>query len=264
MRKIAVAIVCLGISVFYACNLKQTSNIKVMSYNIKHGYGMDNVLDLNRAAEIIKVQAPDLCGLQEIDNYCRRSDSVAQTEYIAQFLNMTGTFVKFMDFQGGEYGMATLSSRPLVSTKILTLPDGLDEPRSAIVQEVQIAEACTLLFVNVHFDYVDGNEGVASRLNQAKALMEYINSIDKAAIITGDFNCEPRSSTMQYFYDQGFEFVHKGEDNLSYQGDTKLEIDHVIYRHTSKVEIRAKSIRLLDEPIVSDHRPLIAELEVVY
>ena len=264
MRKFTVIVLCLSIFVLYACNQTKISNLKIMTYNIRHGEGLDGVQDLSRAAEIIKAQAPDLCGLQEIDNYCLRSDSVGQTDYLAQKTNMTGTFCKFINFQGGEYGMATLSAKPLISTKLLKLPDGVQEPRSSIIHEVQIAEGCTLVFVNVHLDWIESDEGVASRLNQTKVLMQYIDSINKPVIITGDFNCTPDSPTMKYFEKHGFEFVNKGADNLSFQGTTKVEIDHVIFRSTKEVKIKAKSINLLEEPVVSDHRPLVAQLEIVY
>ncbi len=253
-----------GSIAFSACDRQETVSINIMSYNIRHGAGMDEVLDLSRAATIINAQAPDLIGLQEIDDYCQRTDSVGQTEFLAEQTDMIGSFGKFMDYQGGEYGMATLSAKPLISTKILQLPDGIHEPRSAIIHEVEIAKDCNIVFVNVHFDWISGEEGSASRLNQAKTLVEYVDTIDKAVIITGDFNCTPDSPTMQYFYTQGFEFATKGEDNLSFQGTNKVEIDHVIYRSTASQKVSVKSIRLLDEPVVSDHRPLVAELEVVY
>ncbi|MGI9532980.1 endonuclease/exonuclease/phosphatase family protein [Lutimonas sp.] len=264
MKRFILIVCYLSIYSFCACNQEQVSDLKLMSYNIRHGEGMDSMLDLSRVAEIIKAQEPDLCGLQEIDNFCLRSDSVGQTDYLAQKVGMTGAFGKFMDYQGGEYGMATLSSKPLISTMLLQLPDGIDEPRSAIIHEVEIAVGCTIIFVNVHFDWVEDKEGVSSRLNQAKTLMQYINTLNKATIITGDFNCTPDSPTMQYFYEQGFEFINKGADNLSFQGTVKSEIDHVIYRNTKSVKFRVKKSMLLDEAVVSDHRPLIAEMEVVY
>uniref|UniRef100_UPI00404731AB endonuclease/exonuclease/phosphatase family protein n=2 Tax=Roseivirga sp. TaxID=1964215 RepID=UPI00404731AB len=253
-----------GLIAFQACDNQKTVSFTIMSYNIRHGIGNDEVLDLSRAAAIIKAQAPDLCGLQEIDNFCSRSDSVEQTAFLAQKLGMTGSFGKFMDYQGGAYGMATLSSKSLISTEVLRLPDGVQEPRSAIIHEVEIAKGCNIIFVNVHFDWINSEEGVASRLSQAKTLVAFIDKLDKAVVITGDFNCTPNSPTMQYFYEQGFEFAKKGEDNLSFQGENKGEIDHVIYRSTASQKITLKSIQLLVEPIVSDHRPLIAELEVVY
>ncbi len=235
-----------------------------MSYNIRHGEGIDTILDLSRAAKIIKSYAPDICALQEVDNFCLRSDSIGQTDYFAQQTLMTGTFGGFMKFQGGEYGMATLSIKPLISTNVLQLPDGKYEPRTSIVHEVQISGEHNIIFANVHFDWISGKEGDLNRLSQAKALTEYINTLNKAAIITGDFNCTPNSKTMKYFAEQGFIFVEKGEDNLSFQGENKAEIDHVIYRNTDEIQFKTKSIKLLEEPIVSDHRPLIVELNVAF
>jgi len=264
MKKLAYIFICLSMISFCACKQEQVTNVKIMSYNIRHGEGMDTLMDLSRSAEIIKSQAPDLCGLQEIDHFCMRSDSIGQTDYLAQQTGMKGTFGKFMNFQGGQYGMASLSAKPLLSTKVLQLPDGKHEPRSAIVHEVQIADGCIIVFANVHFDWISEREGISSRLNQAQALMKYIDTLNKATIITGDFNCTPDSPTMQYFTEQGFVFVNKGDDNLSFQGKNKGEIDHVIYRNSGHVTFKKKSILLLEEPVVSDHRPLIVELEVFF
>jgi len=264
MKKKAIILICLSIFSFYACKQEQIVNIKIMSYNIRHGEGMDTILDLSRSAKIIESQAPDLCGLQEVDNFCLRSDSIGQTGYFAQKMLMKGTFGKFMNFQGGEYGMATLSAKPLISTKVLQLPNGKYEPRSSIVQEVQIAEGCNIVFVNVHFDWISEKEGDSIRLIQAKALIKYIDALNKATIITGDFNCTPDSPTMQYFAEQEFVFLQKGNENLSFQGKHKAEIDHIIYRNIGNVKFKKKSVLLLEEPVVSDHRPLIAELEVFF
>ena len=251
---------------FASCKIDQerTSNLKIMSYNIRHGVGLDTILDLSRSAHVIASQAPDLCGLQEVDNFCLRSDSIGQTAYLAQKTSMNGVFGKFMDFQGGEYGMVTLSSKPLKSTKVLQLPNAKYEPRVSIVHEVAITKDCNIVFANVHFDWISEKEGSFIRMSQAKTLMKYIDSINKATIITGDFNCTPDSPTMQYFAEQGFVFVHKGEDNLSFQAETKAEIDHVIYRNSGSVKFKKKRVQLLKEPIVSDHRPLIVELEVIF
>tara|TARA_R110001632_G_scaffold129087_5_gene243165 strand:- start:652 stop:1449 length:798 start_codon:yes stop_codon:yes gene_type:complete len=264
MKRLLYFILCLA--VLNACGVKkeQTVELKIMSYNIRHGVGLDTVLDLSRAAAIIASQAPDICGLQEVDNFCFRSDSISQIDYLSQQTKMKGSFGKFMDYQGGAYGMATLSAKPLISTKILALPDAKYEPRSSIVHEVEVATNCHIVFANVHFDWIDEKEGSDIRLSQAKALVQYVNTLNKAVIITGDFNCTPESRTMQYFANQGFTFVQKGVDNLSFQGDSKAEIDHLLFRNSENVKFREKSVQLLIEPIASDHRPLIVALEVSY
>jgi endonuclease/exonuclease/phosphatase family metal-dependent hydrolase len=250
---------------FGSCAIKQEQSIdlKIMSYNIRHGEGLDAVIDLSRAVKIINSYKPDLCALQEVDNFCLRSDSIGQTDYLAQNTSMTGTFGAFMKFQGGEYGMATLSAKPLISTKVLQLPKAKFEPRASIVHEVQIIEGCAILFVNVHLDWVSGKEGSANRLKQATALVDYLDNLKKATIITGDFNCTPDSPTMQYFAEKGFVFVQKGEDNLSFQGENKSEIDHVIYRNAENIKFEKNTAQLIIEPIASDHRPLLVELKVI-
>lgn len=246
-----------------SCKQEQSIRLKIMSYNIHHGEGMDGILDLSRIARIIKSQNPDFCALQEVDNLCSRTDRVDQSAFIGQNTLMKATFGEFMDYQGGEYGMASLTVKPVISSKVLELPDAKEEPRSSIIQEIQITESYNIVFANVHFDWIEGEEGSANRLKQAKALVKYIDSLDKATIITGDFNCTPDSRTMKYFAEQGFIFVKKGEDNLSFQGNSKSEIDHVIYRNSSIIKFEPKNIELLIEPIASDHRPLVAELKIM-
>ena len=252
----------IGISCIYTPKNKETISLKIMSYNIRHGEGLDKVLDLSRAASIIKSIGPDLCALQEIDDFCLRSDRVGQTKYLAQYTNMVGTFGKFMDFQQGEYGMSTLTTKPIISTKILELPDGKYEPRTAIVHEIKIADTCIIAFANVHLDWVTEKEGSINRLNQSKVLVKYLDSLNLPTIITGDFNCTPDSPVMTYFANQGFKFAPKGKDNLSFQIEEKAEIDHLIYKNSDSVTFTKKSAYLLEEPIVSDHRPFIIELEV--
>ena len=241
----------------------KTTTIKLMSYNIRHGEGLDTILDLSRAAAIINSQQVDFVGLQEIDHFCTRTDSVNQIQLLAESTNMTGTFGKFMDYQSGAYGMATLTSLPIISSEVVSLPDGKYEPRSSIVQEIQIDDT-SIVFANVHFDWIDGEEGSQNRLKQAQALVEHIDFTGKAAIILGDFNCTPNSPTMSFFKEQGFVFLDKGTDNLSFQIGSKSEIDHIIYRSSNEVHFSNKSIQLLKAPVTSDHRPLVAEITITY
>lgn len=255
-------LISIGFVSFNSCKKKETINLKIMSYNIRHGERLDSALDLSSSARIITSQAPDLCALQEVDNQCSRSNNVEQIKYLANETNMKGTFGKFMDFDKGQYGMATLAAKPILSTEIIKLPDGKYEPRTSIIHKVQLSENITILFANVHFDWIEGEEGTYNRLKQAKALTEYIDSFNLPCVIAGDFNCTPDSPTMQYFKNQGFYFVSKGYDNLSFQGTNKAEIDHVVYKNTSSVTFNSKAALLLKEPLVSDHRPLIVELEV--
>ena len=89
----------------------EKATLRVLSYNIKHGYGMDGKVDLSRSAELIKRLDPDLVALQEIDKSTERTKRVDQTAELGRMTNMHATFGRFFDYQGGEYGMAVLSRK---------------------------------------------------------------------------------------------------------------------------------------------------------
>ena len=56
----------------------------------------------------------------------------------------------------------------------------------------------------------------------------------------------------------------RNEDRLSYQGENSVEIDHLLFGNSEKIQFKKKNLLLIKEPVVSDHRPLIAEFEVIF
>ena len=94
--------------------------IRVATYNIKHGRGMDGVLDLERTLATLKSLNADVIALQEVDDQARRSGGVDQASWLAERLGMHAAYGAFMDFQGGRYGLAILSRRPILSGIVAT------------------------------------------------------------------------------------------------------------------------------------------------
>ncbi|MFG0262338.1 MAG: endonuclease/exonuclease/phosphatase family protein, partial [Novipirellula sp. JB048] len=86
------------------------TNFRVLSYNIRHGRGMDNVVDLNRTAAVIEKLQPDFVGLQEVDQRVARSGDINEPAELAKQLGMHAAFGSFMDLQGGRYGLAVLEN----------------------------------------------------------------------------------------------------------------------------------------------------------
>ena len=58
--------------IIIAIPILHSKNIRVMSYNIHHGRGTDDKVDLNRIADLINHWSPDLVALQEVDNMTSR------------------------------------------------------------------------------------------------------------------------------------------------------------------------------------------------
>ncbi|RKY55013.1 MAG: hypothetical protein DRP89_04085 [Candidatus Neomarinimicrobiota bacterium] len=89
------------------------NDIKVMTYNIHHGEGMDGIYSLSRIARVIKEQSPHLVCLNEVDFKTERTFGDDQARKIAANLGMDFTFARNLEFQGGWYGNAILSRFPI-------------------------------------------------------------------------------------------------------------------------------------------------------
>ncbi len=106
--------------------------LRVATYNIRHGRGLDDVVDLERTAAVIRAMGAGLVALQEVDRARERSRLVDQPARLAE---LTGLHVRFHPTlaDGGEYGLALLADEPL-ETSYEALPRlGEEEPRGAVV-----------------------------------------------------------------------------------------------------------------------------------
>lgn len=112
-------------------------DLTLLTWNILHGANDEGDLNLEAKGRYISIQAADLVFLQEIDENCERSGSVDQMAILGQITGMDAAFGSFMPYQGGRYGLGTLSSLPVRSTRSLRLPEG-DEPRVALFREVEV------------------------------------------------------------------------------------------------------------------------------
>ena len=110
--------------------------VRILAYNIHHGAGMDEILDLERVADLIRRVDPDLVALQEIDSATVRTGRVDQAAELGRLTGLTSLFGRFMEYQGGAYGMALLSRWPVEDFQNLRLPDGA-EPRTSVAALVR-------------------------------------------------------------------------------------------------------------------------------
>src|SRR6266481_8454327 len=87
--------------------------LRVMTYNIHVGVGMDKKLNLQRIADVINGQHPDLIGLQEVDRGVKRTEGRDEITELAKLTAMNYAFAHNLDYQGGQYGVAILSRFPI-------------------------------------------------------------------------------------------------------------------------------------------------------
>ena len=236
---------------------RESVPVRTVSYNIKRGYGNDDKTDLSRATNVLKNLNPDVVGLQEIDFNARRSGNVNQAAVMGKELGMHAAFGPFMDFQGGQYGMAVLTRFPITSVELVKLPQG-NEPRIALAVEVLLPNDQRMMIVNVHFDWVRDD---AFRFAQASTLKMYLNNLEIPYILLGDFNDRLGSRTLNLLSEGMVEADKPETDHFTIPSDNpRAEIDFVFVAPEKRWDI--KSTRVIDEPVASDHRPVFSELSL--
>lgn len=94
--------VCCGLAA--ACTQRQ-ERLKLMSYNIRNGIGIDNIQDIGRIARVILREAPDLVALQELDSATLRVDGRYIPGELGRMTGMHATFGRAIGFAGGSYGV---------------------------------------------------------------------------------------------------------------------------------------------------------------
>jgi endonuclease/exonuclease/phosphatase family metal-dependent hydrolase len=226
--------------------------LRVMAYNIHHGAGMDQILDLERIAGLINSVRPDMVTLQEVDSVVARTGGVDQAGELARMTGMQPVFGRFMAYQGGAYGMAVLSRWPIVTSENIRLPDGL-EPRTSVSATVSAPSGQTMRLVGIHF-----YESESERLAQATALQSHLDADPVPTILAGDFNSIPNSKVID-FMEAGWSILDKGEDRLTFSSFAPdREIDFMMFRPPGYFQVVHHDV--LDEPVISDHRPVVADL----
>lgn len=227
--------------------------LRLVSYNIRHGRGMDDRVDLERTARVLREQAPDLVALQEVDRRAERSGGVDQAAELGRLLDMTPAFEPFMGFQGGHYGMAILTRLPLLRSWPIELPDG-QEPRVALAAQVLLPRGDTVVAVNVHFDWIDDDR---ARFAQASALVQVLDTLPHPWIVIGDLNDETGSRTLELFEARATVAARPEESRYTFSTDEpRRTIDFILPGPPAQWEVLEAGV--VDERMASDHFPVFA------
>jgi endonuclease/exonuclease/phosphatase family metal-dependent hydrolase len=245
--------------------------LRVVTYNIHHGEGVDRKLDLKRIAHVLLTVEPHIVALQEVDQRTRRTGGVDQPAELAKLTGMEVVFGRNIDYDGGGYGTAVLTKLPVRTTESVKLKsfyaptETNPEQRGAQIIELGDKAGPGLLFICTHLDYRPKDD---ERLHSAKTINDLIAKRGGTpAILAGDLNAVPDSKPMEEFRKQ-WKIVGLQSDAKPANAPPLLTfpaekpdrwIDYVLVRPAEEWEV--VEVRVLDESVASDHRPLLAVLK---
>ena len=227
------------------------SSFRIMSFNILHGASSDGAqIDIAATAAAIAAESPDFVCLQEVDKNHGRSGNVDQAAYLAEAAGLGhSTFCKTIDFaDGGQFGIAILSKTAPLSVTETQLPslDATKEQRMLLVCEFE-----NFYVANAHFE-LDQQK----RLDSVDVISNAFANLSKPVFFTGDWNAAPSSVTLGKI--KGFMTVVSPESGAASYGSSI--IDYIAMDTASMGEYVARSSYVRQEPDVSDHNPVVAEI----
>ena len=220
------------------------SQVKVLSYNVRHCAGMDGVVDYNRTAAVISALQPDVVALQELDSMTGRSGQHYQLGELARRTQYHPVFGGAIDFDGGKYGVGILAREQPLSTKRIPLPG--DEPRVLLVAEMKgFVLACT------HLDLEE-----EPRLASVPLIVAEAQRWQKPFILAGDWN-DTLGSPLLIEMTKCFTIL--SGNTPTFPADKPqdcIDFIAVFNAHTAD----ALESKVIEEPAASDHRPLMVTL----
>ena len=249
-------------------------SLKVMTYNIHHGGGMDGKLDLDRIAAIIAREKPDIVGLNEVDNnFAGRSNFLNEPKLLAEKLDMHYVYASTLSSGDAEkpnqYGNALLSKFPIkkwASHKLYRFEN--NEPRVCIEAVVNVSGADYTVMVT-HLDH-RSDQG---RAEQARDIIELAADKPVRTILMGDFNAippgadeseqsvrsRPISIILEKFRDS---FVLAGAGEPGSNRDSSRRIDYVfVSEDLAEKVVSCEIIRTEQTKVASDHKPVVVVID---
>ena len=238
--------------------------LRVLCYNIHYGQGMDGQYDIQRLAEVIKATKPDLVALQEVDVGVRRSGRVHQLQKLGELTGLTARFGPTQHYEGGLFGNAVLTRFPILDELIQPLPyteatpERQTYPRGALVITVQAPDGQPLRFISTHFQHNVPED----RVEEAKTINAlFATPTDKLrTILAGDFNATPDAEPIAILEKNWLHAIDDARAPSAPSVNPKSRIDYILYRDSK--DFRLVSSEVLPEATASDHRPVLAVLQL--
>lgn len=240
--------------------VKEKKNISVSDDTLRIGTfniaanKQPNVDELRELTEKYKLE---VVGLQEVDRNTGRNPYDMLNEFASTTYPST-YFSKAIDYDGGEYGIATASKYELTDAKTVNV-DSTGATEQRVYQRMVFKKGnYEIAFYNTHLSY----ETEAIRKKQMEELKTAIqNDSTPYIIVTGDFNADQHRSEFNLFLEE-LDMVN------GYQGkwyDTFNGVDETMKVNSVDNILVSRNLAIEDiemvETSLSDHNLLLAQVK---
>lgn len=267
--------------------------LKLLQLNIFKGAFLPEVIDYVRAQNIDILQFQEVSGgllsdggtynIPGVEKQTARegSDGIDTFQELIKKTHFSGELVstfKYTKDSDSYFGNATLVNPKFAITNkdVIWLKDFMEiEPdfndweqvgRAALVIELDIYGK-PLYCINVHMAWGPHPNDEDYKIEQAQKLLEYVKTLKKPFILTGDFNVKPDTKTSGMFEEIGKNLLKESQIPNTLNPNIHpvkqlfppgLPVDYV-FTHP---DIVVKDFKLVDSPDLSDHFGLLLTFEM--
>ena len=234
-----------------------------MTYNIHHGKGIDNQVNLHRIAEVIEKSDADIIGLNEVDkHFSKRSNYEDQISWLAKQLNMYEAFSPSLSLKSKhsptarQYGNALLSRFPIVIKRSypFNFISGLIEGRSLLEATIQTNKQLLQIYVT----HLSLNPFLHRK--QTDFIVNQLHKDSHPAIVMGDWNMKPGSRGWRKIARETQDAWHIAGKGRGYTYPSlrpRIRLDYIFASRNFQI---VEAEVLTQMPKGSDHFPLKATL----
>lgn len=238
---------------------KRTHTVRVATYNIHRGRGLDGRTRLERIASVLASVDADIIALQEVIGASPLKPG--QAAELGAALGMGWVMAPTRHLRTALFGNVVLSRLPIKHHAQYDLSWKTCEHRGFQRVDVELGEKDTLHFYNVHL-----GTSLLERRFQAQKLASLVHDrrVPGPKIILGDFNEWARGMAKDILAErlQSIDIKKHLSRRGTYPGFFPvLHLDHIYYEGRIEV-VKVTMPRDRMALMASDHLPLIADLKI--
>jgi endonuclease/exonuclease/phosphatase family metal-dependent hydrolase len=219
------------------------TRVRVATYNIRHGRGLDGVVDLHGTAGAITQTGAEVVALQEVDRLTERTGGLDEPARLQELTGLSVAFWPTLEMETGTFGLA-IAARSTFDARYEPLRRHEGERPHGVV----VAQVSGIYFLCTHLSRIP-----SVRKAETRQLAGIARGLPGPIVVAGDLN-------------QG-RWELRNVERMGFTGDPKRrltfpsrvpvrQIDHILAGPGARIE-KSWTIRSL----ASDHLPLVAEVE---
>jgi endonuclease/exonuclease/phosphatase family metal-dependent hydrolase len=256
-KLVLIAILFCSAFVLLASQPRKAVEMRIMSFNIRHGLGMNEESNMMDILRIINENKPDLVALQAVDSLINNGKTQFQLRQLATQTGMYFTYGAAEHSESGSQGVGILSAWPLEKSQTITLPStpGAD-PKVLHCGLIRHSRNLTLRFCNSRLEYAS----VMDRALQSAYINQMLQGSIQPVVLGMDMGARPNEQPYFSFRQKWQDAAQGSQVETWNEGIPGDRLDYIFVLLNNKVRVKDYKV-IRNYPKASDHYPIIATVE---